>query len=388
MIPNAMSVGAPGRTSLARFAAALALVVVAVGLAIAPASTWAVALVASLAWTGLALGGIVFVALHHVTGGRWAAAVLPVPRAMARGLPAAGVLAAAVVGLGAGSLYPWADATAVSADAVLAARAGWMRLPLVVVRVLATHGAWVLLARPLLACSRAAAAHDASREVRAAAARASAWFLLGFAPTFTVFTVDVLQSLDRHFASTIFPMYHFAGVLLGGVAATIVLASRAARFGTIQVRWGGTDTTHDLGKLLFAFAFFWGYLWYCQYMLVWYTNLPEETGHYAARHEGPWEPVAILNVVLQWALPFALLLPRAAKRHVSFLSRVAGVVLVGRFVELVLAVGPATSLGGGGAAVAFVVVAATGAATLPLLDSAVRQETSGASNHPGTGAHP
>jgi len=95
---------------------------------------------------------------------------------------------------------------------------------------------------------------------------------------------------------------------------------------------------HDLGKLLFAFTFFWGYIWFCQFMLIWYTNMPEETGYYALRHAGGWEPIAILNVLLNWTVPFLLLLSARAKQRPRVLWLACVVILVGRLVDLHLAI--------------------------------------------------
>ena len=67
---------------------------------------------------------------------------------------------------------------------------------------------------------------------------------------------------------------------------------------------------HDLGKLLFAFSTFWMYIWFSQYMLIWYADISEETAYYVARLHNAWAPLFLLNMILNWAVPFAALLPR------------------------------------------------------------------------------
>ena len=98
---------------------------------------------------------------------------------------------------------------------------------------------------------------------------------------------------------------------------------------------------HDLGKLLFAFSVFWVYIWFSQYMLIWYTNIPEETSYFVRRVHGGWFPLFIVNVVLNWVVPFFVLLRRDTKRHRQTLGLVAGIVLVGRWVDLYLMIFPA-----------------------------------------------
>ncbi len=307
-----------------------------VGLFAAPAAVWPAYLLGVFALTTAGLGAAVFVALHHVTGARWGRAVLPVAHAMVAVLPWAG-LAHLVLAFGASTLYPWADAATVATDHALSGRAGWMTVPFVLARAVVAFAVWVVLGRVLVARSRAAAAHDGAG-TRAAAGRAGAWFLLAFAPTFSVYGFDAVLSLEQTFASTMFAVYHFSGLFLGALALVTIFAVRERRRGELAGGPAWDETLHDLGKLVFAFAFFWGYIWYCQFMLIWYTNLPEETPHYALRHGGAWEPLAVLNVTLQWLVPFVVLMPRALKRNETVLVRVCGVVLAGRAVDLALAI--------------------------------------------------
>jgi hypothetical protein len=98
---------------------------------------------------------------------------------------------------------------------------------------------------------------------------------------------------------------------------------------------------HDLGRLMFAFGTFWAYLWFCQYMLIWYTNIPEETGYFAHRLHGFWQPLFYLNLFLNWILPFFLLMTHGAKRRTGMLTMVALALLAGRWLDLYLMIAPA-----------------------------------------------
>jgi hypothetical protein len=145
--------------------------------------------------------------------------------------------------------------------------------------------------------------------------------------------------LDPEWSSTIFAVYQFAGLFLGVLAGIIVLAA--------CLRWLGpfrnvlhTGHVHDLGKLLFGFSTFWMYLWFCQYMLTWYVNNPEEAAWYARRLDGDWAGLFLLNVILNWAVPFVVLLPRATKQRLGVLAAVSLVVLAGRWLDLYLQVLP------------------------------------------------
>ncbi len=82
------------------------------------------------------------------------------------------------------------------------------------------------------------------------------------------------------------------------------------------------------------------YIWFSQYMLIWYSNIPEETSYFITRTNGPWGPVVVVSIVLNWLVPFFVLLPRPAKRNRTIMVRVAIVLLVGRWVDLYLMVYP------------------------------------------------
>jgi hypothetical protein len=327
--PWAAQVAAPVRAAPSLLAIGVGVLGLGAGLAAASEAAWSNLLLAAFAVTLAGLAGPLFVALCHVTGGRWAARALPAAYALTSLIPAAGALSLLTL-VGAAAIYPWADAERVHGDAILSGREGWMNLPFVALRVALCFAAWWLLARGLLARSRAAFAHG-GEAARAAAGRASAVFLVVLAPTFSLLCFDLLLSVEPHWPSTMFALYHVAGLLEGGVALLVLLVLHLVRQGRLA---DDVQTRHDLGKLLFAFAFFWGYLWYCQYMLIWYTNLPEETSYYAVRHAGAWEPLAVANVILGFGVPFVLLLSRHGKRNAALLGRVAGVAVLARWLDL------------------------------------------------------
>jgi Ni/Fe-hydrogenase subunit HybB-like protein len=92
--------------------------------------------------------------------------------------------------------------------------------------------------------------------------------------------------------------------------------------------------------MLLGFSCLWGYLWYCQYMLIWYTNQPHEWTYYAVRTGADWRVLFLATVVLKWAVPFVLLLSRAGKRRLAVLALAAFSTLVGHWLDLYVMIFP------------------------------------------------
>jgi hypothetical protein len=112
--------------------------------------------------------------------------------------------------------------------------------------------------------------------------------------------------------------------------------------GRVSSEWeDAADRLHDLGKLLFAFSTFWVYIWFCQYMLIWFVNIPEETSYYVRRLAGMWQPLVFLNVLLNWLVPFLILLPQKNKRDTGIVKKVCILILLGRCLDVYLMVLPA-----------------------------------------------
>ena len=343
----------------------------AAGVALMPERTWADLLLNGFYMTALALGGMVFLALHHLSGAAWSAGIRRVPEALMAALPVAALLMLTLF-FGREWLYP---ATLVNPRAADSARALYLSAPFFFGRMVAFLIVWTTFARALRRSSLRQDTDGAPRHHRQLV-RDSAAFVVVFAISFSLASFDWLMTLTPHWSSTIFAFYTFAGVLVGGIAAVtlcvVLLVERGYLADAVS-----TDQLHDLGKLLFTFSTFWAYIWFAQYLLIWYGNLPEETTYYISRTSEPWVVAFLLNVVVNWVVPFLVLMPRAAKRNAALLKWVAIVVLAGRWLDLYVAVMPEVIpapsvrtvdvLISGGCAAAFFLIVTRALASAPLV---------------------
>ncbi len=161
---------------------------------------------------------------------------------------------------------------------------------------------------------------------------AGAAYLFGFSLTFASF--DWLMSLTPTWFSTIFGVYVFAGSAVAGYAL-LILATMGLRSSGILVKEINVEHYHDLGKMMFGFMIFWAYIAFSQFMLIWYAAIPEETVWFHMRWDhGPWATVSLALIILNFIVPFFLIISRNTKRKLGVLTFGAAWLLIMHFVDV------------------------------------------------------
>lgn len=154
-----------------------------------------------------------------------------------------------------------------------------------------------------------------------------------FAVCLTFAAIDWLMGLDYHWFSTMWGVYIFAGTALSSlcVLVLIITALRSAGYfqGIISM-----EHYHIIGKLMLSFVIFWAYIAFSQYMLIWYSNIPEETVFFLRRNTGTWWDVQILLVAGHFFVPFLLLLPNFGKKSAAFMCGMAVWILLMHAVDM------------------------------------------------------
>jgi hypothetical protein len=267
---------------------ALALVVAgagaaAIGLGGAPARTWVHLLVDAFYLVSLGVSAAFFAATQRLSGARWSAGLRRIPEAFMLTLPAGAVLLA-VVSLAGRAIYPWTHPGAFAHESGIAGRVAYLQPGFVHARMAIVLLVWI-------------------------------GFALLFRRTSLAQDRDPARSMFLH--------------------GRLNLRRRGLAGGR-----SGDNQLGDLGKLLFAFATFWAYVWVCQYLLIWYGNIPEEATYYAARTGPGWLPLFAANFVVNWVVPFLVLLPARAKRSPRVLAGTSVLLLAGHWLDVYLLVAP------------------------------------------------
>lgn len=291
----------------------------------------------------VAVGGLFFVLLHHVTRAGWSVAVRRLAEHVAGTLPVFALLALPAL-FAAGELFPWMGAAAgegAAHDPLLEHKERFLNPGSFYLRSGVYLVTWSLLGWWL---RRRSIAQDASGdpEITRRLQILSAPGLVVFGLTLTFAAFDWVMSLDPHWYSTIFGVYLFAGSTVAILSLLILLGIALERRGPLA----GVVTPehyHDLGKLLFGFVVFWAYIGFSQFMLIWYANLPEETVWYAHRLEHGWEGVTVALALGHFVLPFFYLLSRDVKRRRPWIAGAAVWLLLMHYLDLYWLVMPSVS---------------------------------------------
>lgn len=290
------------------------------------------------AWTfvwSLVMGMMFLVMLHHLTDAGWSTVIRRPAEQCLAALPALAILFLPVF-LGMSVLFRWTGET-VESDPMMAVKQPFLNQPFFILRAILYFAVWFMLARKMRGQSLRQD-HTADPQCSFSMRRWSAPGMILYALTFTFASIDWLMTLDHHWYSTIFGVLIYAGGTVAAIALLSILTLRLAA-GPLRGRVAN-DHIHDLGKLLFAFAVFWAYIAFSQWFLIWYANIPEETGWMLARWAGSWRIVTIIMVTALFLIPFVVLMPAGVKSNRFVLTAISAIVLAGHYLQMIWIVMP------------------------------------------------
>ena len=303
-------------------------------------------------FTGIAIVGVFFVAFQYAAQAGWSAGLKRVPEAFGAWLPYAGVLMLVVFLLGNHSLFHWThdylydESDPELYDPILAGKRAYLNIPFYLIRMVVYFGLWFWMWRLIRRESLAEDINGGTKHYHKMV-KYSTIFIIIFAVTSSTSAWDWVLSIDPHWFSTMIGWYVFASWFVAGLAAITLMVVRLRESGYLMNI--GSEHLHDLGKFVFAFSIFWTYIWFSQFMLIYYANIPEETVYFVERLSSEYyRPIFFMILVLNFFLPFLVLMTRNAKRLTIFLKVVCSIILVGHWFDFYLMVTPGTLWENGG----------------------------------------
>lgn len=304
-------------------------------------------------FAGIAIIGVFFFAIQYAAQAGWSAPIVRVMLSLGNWLPYAAVLMIASFFFMGHDLFHWwhaelFDPASAEYDKIIDGKGAFFYWPMekgtfpifYIVRMVLFFGFWVFFFNKLKSLSYAEDTLGGTQswyKIRSM----SAFFIIFFAVSSSIAAWDWVMSIDTHWFSTLFGWYVFSSWFVAGLSAITLITIFLKGLGYLEMV--NENHVHDLGKFVFGFTIFWTYLWFSQFLLIYYANIPEESVYFLERLESDvYGPFIFVNILVNFVLPFLVLMTRDSKRHGVFLKLVCSLIIAGHWIDFFLMVQPGT----------------------------------------------
>ena len=290
-------------------------------------------LINSYFFLGIGLGALFYLALAYATESGWYAQIKRIIEAVSGFVPyGIGflVLVLAVISAMKGAhIYTWMDPDVVAHDEIIQGKGAFLNLPFFWIRTVVYLGIYFIFWRGF---RKRSLEEDrvGGTDIHFKNYKKGALFLVFFAVFSSTSSWDWLMSIDVHWFSTLFGWYTFSGIWVSAMVVMVMLTLYLKKQGYLPKV--NDSHIHDLGKWTFAISFLWSYLWFSQYMLIWYANIGEEVTYYMMRIEN-FKILYFSMFMINFAFPMLMLMSREAKRHSGILTFVGVIILIGHWLD-------------------------------------------------------
>ncbi|TYA55188.1 quinol:cytochrome C oxidoreductase [Formosa maritima] len=303
---------------------------------------WSALYVAAFFFFMIALGVLAFYAIQFASQAGWSPVLFRVMEGITAYVLPGGLIVLAIAlasGLiGHYNIFIWMDPDVVAHDKLIQGKSSWLNIGWFAVRGLIFIAGWSLYR---YFARKFTLAQDKSEDNSnfKKAFRISAAFLVFFIYTESIMSWDWIMSVDPHWFSTLFGWYVFAGMAVSGITVIAFISLYLKSKGHLEIV--NDSHIHDLAKFMFGFSIFWTYLWFSQFMLIWYANIPEEVTYFITRIED-YNGLFFGMLALNFIFPFLVLMNSDYKRIPWFVIMAGIIILVGHYIDVYVMIMPAT----------------------------------------------
>ncbi|MFZ9694310.1 MAG: quinol:cytochrome C oxidoreductase [Chitinophagaceae bacterium] len=312
---------------------------------------WASLLQNSVFFLLVVNAGMFFMCITTLAWGGWQMSFRRVPEAISAAVPVIGIISAvillAIVFGDNHTIYHWTDTEHVAHDPILDHKKGFLNKNFFAIVTILTVALWSLLGWKMRQLSRSIDDEPLAtlEERKKYIFKNTVWAALYI----VVFSLTVmssvpwlwLMSIDAHWYSTMYSWYTFASTFVSGIALIALFVVFLKNNGYLE--YTNNEHLHDLGKFMFAFSVFWTYLWFSQFMLIWYANIPEETIYFQPRAHGIYKGIFWFMFIINFIAPLLILMTRDAKRNYGTITFMALLIIFGHWLDFYQMVFPAVS---------------------------------------------
>jgi hypothetical protein len=316
-----------------------------IGLLSDPQRTWANYLIVNYYFLSLALGGAFFLVLQNISQSGWSSAFKRISEAMMAYVPFSAIFFILLY-FGIHELYHWSHSEVVVSDPILLHKSAFLNIPFFLLRIIIYFALWIYFIRKLRKLSLLEDLTDSGDQGKimklfGRSELFSKLFIFAFAITFSFSAFDWIMSIDAHWYSTIFALKNLVAAFLHGVSIMILIVIILYRKGHFPFL--NKFHLHDFARYIFMLSIVWGYFWFAQFTIIWYGNIPEETIYYSVRWKEGWKILFFLEIGLNWAIPFMVLLPMKTSRNINVITGVIICLIIGQYLDLFVQVIPGTT---------------------------------------------
>jgi len=311
---------------------------------------WAVLLQNSMYWLLLVNVAIFFIVISTLAMGGWQVAFRRVNEAIGSVVPIMGlitfIIILCIVFGHRADIYPWLDAEHVKSDKLLNGKKGFLNPVVFVLFSGIVIGLWAWMGKKLNALSRESdnmgpMDFETSRKWLKKNMSWSAYYIVLYLLSVgSILPWLWLMSIDPHWYSTMYSWYTFASTFVAGMALITLFVIYFKNQGELE--FVNKEHLQDLGKYMFAFSIFWTYLWFDQFMLIWYGNIPEETVYFKVRMQGPYAGLFYLNLIINFLAPFLIFMKKSTKRNYTIVTFMSVAIIFGHWIDFYQMVMPGT----------------------------------------------
>ena len=313
-------------------------------------AAWTSLLFNNYFFLGISIFAVFFVALQHVAEAGWSTAIKRVPEAIMTFLPyACAVMIFIVIAaiLHWNHIYHWMEEGimtegAPNYDKIIAGKEAYLSPIFFLVRSIIYVTVWIYCAKRLRDISLQGDLEGGIGEKSYnKGITVSAWFIVFFAVSSSTASWDWIMSIDTHWFSTLFGWYIFSEWSAIGFTTILLFWLFLKKQGYLEHL--NESIIHDLGKWVFAFSIVWTYMWFSQFMLIWYANIPEEVTYFMERIELPnYRFLFWFSAAINFVVPTIMLMSRDAKRNTNLLITASITILIGHWINSYLLFAPGT----------------------------------------------
>lgn len=311
---------------------AVGLVLAAIGIFTnldSPTHIWTSLLYNTFFFVGIALGATFFISASTQGYGGWYIVFRRVMEAMSMYLPIGGVLLIIVTYFGAPYIYHWWDPAVVAHDNILSQKSAYLNVPGFMVRLCVYVIGWSGLAF-LLRRNSVQGDTEYTLKMYQNSKYIAAAFLVFFAVSESMAAWDLFMSIQPHWFSTMWGWYNFLSYFVTSMSVTYLLCAYLQSQGYLP--YMTKEHFQDIGKFMFAFSIAWTYVYFSQFMLIWYSNMPEETIYFKIR-AAHYPFLMWFMFIINFITPFLILIARGAKRNFKVACSLAVVIIIGHWVD-------------------------------------------------------